>query len=344
MADARFFKVAGPFTLRQLADISGAEMSTGADPDRLFKDVEPLVGAGSDHVSFIDNRRYLKDFAGSEAGAVLAQKDLLSRAPPGMALLVCDDPYGGYARVAQAFYPARRRVPGVSPGAHIAGSARIGAGCSIEAGVVVGEDAEIGENCWIGANSVLGDGVILGDNCLIASGVTLDFCLIGSGVILHPGVRVGQDGFGFAPASDMHEKVPQLGRVIIEDEVEIGANSTIDRGSGPDTFIGAGSKIDNLVQIGHNVHIGKGCLIVSQVGISGSSKLGDRVMIGGQAGLAGHLEIGSGARIAAQSGVTRNIEAGATVAGMPAENSRRFWTKMAVLNRLAKRNRRMKDG
>ncbi len=344
MADARFFRVAGPFTLRQLADISGAELSAGADPDKLFTDVQPLSGAGADHLSFIDNRRYVEDFAASRAGAVLAPPDLASRAPSGMALLLSEDPYRGFALAAQAFYPAPPRAGGIAPTAQIAASARIGAGCSIEAGVVIGENAEIGGNCWIGANSILGDGIGLGDNCLIAPGVTLGYCLIGSGVILHPGVRIGQDGFGFAPGAAGHEKVPQLGRVIIEDDVEVGANSTIDRGSGPDTYIGAGTKIDNLVQIGHNVHIGKGCLIVSQVGISGSSRLGDMVMLGGQAGVAGHLEIGPGARIAAQSGVTRDIEAGATVAGMPAENSRRHWKKMALLNRLAKSDGRQKDG
>ncbi|MDP6174566.1 MAG: UDP-3-O-(3-hydroxymyristoyl)glucosamine N-acyltransferase [Rhodospirillales bacterium] len=335
MADARFFKVARPFSLRELAGISDAEISGEADPDRQFSDVEPLANAGPGHISFIDNRRYLKDFEQSKAGAVLAQADLASRAPPGMALLICADPYRGYARVAQAFYPATRQTTGISGSAQIAPSASIGADCAIDAGVVIGEDAEIGEGCWIGANSTLGDGIVLGPKCRIGPNVSLAFCLIGAGAVLHSGVRIGGDGFGFAPGATGHEKVPQLGRVIIQDDVEIGSNSTIDRGSGPDTVIGAGCKIDNLVQIGHNVHMGKGCLIVSQVGISGSSRLGDMVMIGGQAGVAGHLTIGPGARIAAQSGVTRNIDGGETVAGMPAENSRKHWRKVARLNRLA---------
>jgi UDP-3-O-[3-hydroxymyristoyl] glucosamine N-acyltransferase len=168
----------------------------------------------------------------------------------------------------------------------------------------------------------------------VASNCTLTHCEIGERVILHPGVRIGQDGFGFAPGAQGHTKVPQLGRVLIGDDVEIGANSTIDRGAGPDTVIGAGTKIDNLVQIGHNVSIGRGCLIVALVGISGSTKIGDFVMIGGQAGVAGHLKIGDGARIAAQSGVSRDLAPGATVAGSPAEDARAFWRDLAFLRRL----------
>jgi UDP-3-O-[3-hydroxymyristoyl] glucosamine N-acyltransferase len=212
----------------------------------------------------------------------------------------------------------------------------LGKDVAVDAGAVVGENCIIGDRTRIGANAVIGDGVSIGDDCWIGSNCTLTHCQIGHRAIIHPGVCAGQDGFGFAPGMAMHTKVPQLGRVIIGNDVEIGANTTIDRGAGPDTVIGDGTKIDNLVQIGHNVTIGKGCLIVAQVGISGSTKVGNNVMIGGQAGLVGHLTIGDGARIAAQSGVSRDVPAGVTVAGSPAADAREYWKTLAFLNRLRK--------
>lgn len=179
-------------------------------------------------------------------------------------------------------------------------------------------------------------GVAVGPSCRIGAGAVLQNCLVGARVIIHPGVRVGQDGFGFAPGPGGHLKVPQLGRVLIEDDVEIGANTTIDRGTGPDTVIGAGTKIDNLVQIAHNVRLGRGCIVVSQVGISGSTEIGDFVMIGGQAGLTGHLHVGAGARIAAQSGVMRDIEPGTEVGGSPAKPVKAWLKEVATLERLTK--------
>ncbi len=336
MADPRFFKVAGPFSLDQLAKIAGAKPEGAGGSGKTYVDVAPLSEANDTHVSFIDNRRYVGEFEQSGAGAVLLQEDLVPRASPHMALLVTNDPYRAYAKIAQAFYPGALE-PFSSLGEEAStGSAKIDPTATIGPGAVIGPGAEIGSGTVIGANSVIGSGVVVGANCQIAPSVTLTYCLLGNGVIVHSGVRIGQDGFGFAPGADGHEKVPQLGRVLIGDNVEIGANSTIDRGAGPDTVIGQGTKIDNLVQIGHNVRIGENCLIVAQVGISGSTKIGDFVMVGGQAGISGHLEIGSGARIAAQSGVTRNIPAGATVAGMPAIDAREHWKIRARLNKLAR--------
>jgi len=198
----------------------------------------------------------------------------------------------------------------------------------------------VGARCQIGANTVIGAGVALGDACRIAANVTLSHCLIGARVVLHPGVRIGQPGFGFAPDAAGPVKIPQLGRVIVGDDVDIGANTTIDRGSGHDTVIGAGTMIDNLVQIGHNVVLGRGCILAGQVGISGSTKLGDFVMVGGQSGLAGHLNIGGGARIGAHAGVMRDVEPGQTVIGAPAVPAIAFWRQVAMIQRLAKQ----KDG
>ena len=336
MADARFFTKAGPFSLLELARMADAEIAGAARPDARFSDVRPLSVAGPEDVSFIDNRRYVGEFSATKAGAVLAAPDHALRAPAGAALLITKDPYRGYALIAQAFYPAPPHPAEIAPTAAVAPSSRLGKDVSVGAGTVVGNRSTIGDRSVIGPNTVIGDGVTIGADCQIASNCTLTHCDIGDRVIIHPGVRAGQDGFGFAPGKPTHTKVPQLGRVIIGDEVEIGANTTIDRGAGPDTVIGAGTKIDNLVQIGHNVTIGRGCLIVAQVGISGSTKIGDYVMIGGQAGLIGHLNIADGARIAAQSGVSHDVAQGATVAGSPATDAREYWKTMAFVNRLRK--------
>jgi UDP-3-O-[3-hydroxymyristoyl] glucosamine N-acyltransferase len=334
MTDARFFIKAGPFDIEELARIAGAKIAGEGESPRRFLDVRPLSAAGPNDVSFIDNRRYVDEFKTTKAGLIVVAPELVDRAPAGAALLVTRDPYRGYALIAQAFYPTRRATPTIATTATIAANATVGESVGIGAGAVIGELAEIGARTSIGPNTVIGDGVRVGADCIIASNCTLTHCEIGDRVILHPGVRIGQDGFGFAPGAQGHTKVPQLGRVLVGDDVEIGANSTIDRGAGPDTLIGAGTKIDNLVQIGHNVSIGKGCLIVAQVGISGSTKIGDYVMVGGQAGITGHLKIGDGARIAAQSGVSRDVEPGGTVAGSPAEDARAHWRDIAFLRRL----------
>ncbi|HER27303.1 MAG TPA: UDP-3-O-(3-hydroxymyristoyl)glucosamine N-acyltransferase [Rhodospirillales bacterium] len=337
MTDKRFFKVSGPFSLAQLAEVSGAELAAAGDPSTQFSDVAPLGSADQTSVSFLDNRRYAEAFSSSRAGACVVRPAMVAKAPDGMALLVCDEPYHGYARIARAFYPADRSVPGQADSASVASSAHIGGDCQIGPGAVIGAEVEIGDRCVIGANTVIGRGVVIGDDCLIGPLATLACCLVGSGAIIHTGVRIGQDGFGFALGPDGHLKVPQLGRVVIEDDVEIGANSAIDRGTGPDTVIGAGTKIDNLVQIGHNVRLGRNCVVVSQVGISGSTTLGDFVMLGGQAGLAGHLIVGDGVQIAAQSGVMRDIAPGGKVGGSPAAPFRDWMRGVSVVDKLSKK-------
>jgi UDP-3-O-[3-hydroxymyristoyl] glucosamine N-acyltransferase len=336
MADPRFFANTGPFTLGELARRSGAELGAGADAGKRITDVAPLDSAGPEHISFLDNRKYAGAFATSRAGACLVHPTLAARAPAGMALLLAADPYRAYAKVAQAFYPIAAPEPWVSPAAVVDPEAALGEGCRVEPGAVIGARAEIGNRCLIGPNVVIGIGVVVGDDCMIGAGATVSHALIGDRVNIYPGARIGQDGFGFAMGPEGHLKVPQLGRVVIADDVEIGANTTIDRGAGPDTVIGAGCMIDNLVQIGHNVQIGRGCVIVAQAGISGSTKIDDFAALGGQAGLTGHLRIGAGARISAQAGVMRDVPAGATVAGSPAVPSKEFYRQVARLGRLAR--------
>ncbi len=336
MADPRFFKVGGPFALSRLAKISGATIHKRGEADTVIKNAAPLDVAGPDEISFLDNKRYAEAFAKSRAGACVVGPQWASMAPDGMALLLSENPSLAFALIARAFYPREPAHAEIAPTAVIDPTARLGEKCHVEPGAVIGKNVECGKGCRIGANAVIGDGVVLGDDCRIDAGASLSHCIVGSRVTIYPGVRIGQDGFGYASDASGHTKIPQLGRVVIGDDVEIGANTTIDRGSGPDTKIGAGCIIDNLVQIGHNVELGRGCVIVAQVGISGSTRLDDHVVIGGQGGISGHLHIGKGARIAAKSGVTSNIPAGNQVGGFPAVPIREWRRQVATLARLVK--------
>jgi len=336
MADPRFFRPAGPLTLRDIARLASAELDKAADPDRPVRDVAPLETAGSDDVSFLDNRRYVDAFRASKAGACVVAPEYAGQAPEGMALLITGKPYRGYAAIAHAFYPTPQRTENTHKTAIIDATARIGAGTTIGPGAVIGARVEIGPNCSIGPNAVIADGVAIGAGTEIGANANLSYCLIGKRCQIHAGVCIGNRGFGFAMDADGILDVPQLGRVILEDDVEVGANSTIDRGAGPDTVVGAGSKIDNLVQIGHNVRLGRQCVLVSQSGIAGSSKLEDHVLVAAQAGVAGHLTVGKGAQLAAKSGVMRDVPPGLAVGGAPAMPLREFFRLCTIWQRQLK--------
>jgi len=344
MPDPRFFGRPEPIVLAELARLIDADLSDTADPEMSITDVAPLETADAHHVSFFENRKYLDALAATKAGAVILAKAVKDRAPAGTALLLSDKPYQSYALAAQAFHPiVAVDEPGIDAASYIDDSAVVAPDCQVDAGVVIGAGASIGARSRVRANAVIGPGVEIGKDCDIGDGASLSHSVLGDRVTVHPGVRIGQDGFGFAPSPAGHTKVPQLGRVIIENDVEIGANSTIDRGSGPDTVIGAGSKIDNLVQIGHNVRIGRNCLIVAQVGISGSTQLGDFVVLAGQVGISGHLKIGNGAILAAKSGLSRSVPDGETFAGIPARPVREWRRISGMLGRMARRGREEKD-
>ncbi|MEE2698912.1 MAG: UDP-3-O-(3-hydroxymyristoyl)glucosamine N-acyltransferase [Pseudomonadota bacterium] len=335
MADPRFYSVAGPFNLKSIADISNASIGKGVDDQEFFYDVQTLSSAKKKHISFLDNKRYIDQFSRTSAGACLVHPDFINKAPDDISLLISDEPYRGYALVAAAFYPTLNMLNYQIGPKPIDDTAEIGENCKIASSAIISKKARIGNGCQIGANTVLGPGIILGKDCRIGANVTISYSIIGDRVCISSGTQIGQDGFGFAPGKDNHMKVPQLGRVIIGDDVDIGSNTSIDRGSGPDTVIGEGTKIDNLVQIAHNVKLGKYCFVVSQVGISGSTEIGDYAVLGGQAGIAGHLHIGDGARIGAKSGVMGDLKAGITVGGFPARPLKEWLRGIAMLRRIA---------
>lgn len=338
MADARFFPSAGPLRLADIAAAAAARFE--GDGERRFAGVAPLQAAGPDEVSFLDNRRYAEVLRESRAGAVVLHPDMAPRLPAGAIGLLTAQPYLGFARVAALFHPEPAARPGIHATAVVAPDAVIGEGTEIGPHAVIGARAEIGPGCVIGPHAVVGDGVVLGAGCRLHPHAAISHCIAGSGVVLHPGSRVGNEGFGFATsAQGEHVTMPQLGRVILGDRVEIGANSTVDRGSQGDTVLGPGTRLDNLVQIGHNVRTGRGCIIVAQAGISGSTVLGDFVVVAAQAGMTGHLAIGDRARIAAQAGVMNDVPAGTDVVGSPSMPAKDYWRAIAELKRLGRASR-----
>lgn len=339
MADPRFHSRAGPFTLAELAILSDAEIGKDSDPDLRLVDVAPLDRAGPEQLSFLDNRKYIASFESSEAAACIVAPGLAGRAPKGMALLLSAAPYKAYALAAQAFYPVSPPEPHIAETAIIEPSAQVDRTCRVEPGAVIGAHAMVGKKSLIGANVVIGPAVEIGEDVVVGACASLSHCLIGDRTRIYPGVRIGQDGFGFSPDPGGHTKVPQLGRVIVGDDVEIGANSTIDRGSGPDTIIGQGCWIDNLVQIGHNVELGRGCVVAGMVGLSGSTKIGDFVFLGGQAGTVGHITIGSGVKVAGQSGIIKDVPPGVTLGGTPAMPIRDWHRQNILLSRLSDKDK-----
>ena len=329
--DPRFFSRTGPHSLAAVAEAAQGE----APPRRVrYAGIAPLQSAGPEEVSFLDNKRYVPALANTRAGAVIIHPDLAGQVPEGCVAIVTREPYGAWARVAALFHPVPPAVPGIHPAAVVDPTAAINPSAEIGPLAVIGPRAEIGARCRVGALAVIGDGVILGPDCRIGPQVSVSYALLGTRVCLYPGARIGQDGFGFATTGEGLLSVPQLGRVIIEDDVHVGANTTIDRGSAQDTVIGAGSRLDNLVQIGHNVRLGRCCVVVAQAGISGSTEIEDFVVVAGQAGVGGHLRIGRQARIGAQAGVMADVPPGQDVVGSPSQPVKAFFRQVAMLRRM----------
>jgi len=336
LGNPRFFRRSGP---HPLAVVASAARGVADEVELLLQGIAPLQTAGPSEISFLDNRHYASALDQTSAGAVIVHPDMAARVPRTAVAIVTSEPYAAWARVAALFYPVPPLSPGIHPSAIVADGALVDPTAEIGPLAVIETGAEIGPGCRIGPCAVIGSGVKVGRDCRIGAHVCLSHALLGARVYIYPGARIGQEGFGFARTKDGFLSVPQLGRVIVEDDVEVGANTTIDRGSSQDTVIGAGSRLDNLVQIGHNVVLGRCCVIVAQVGISGSTVLEDFVRVGGQAGISGHLRIGQGAEIGAQAGVMSDLVPGAKVVGSPAWPIKDFFRQIAALKKMAKKER-----
>ena len=334
--DTRFFIRKGPFSLETVVRCSGGEADYG---QVTLEGVAPLHQATELEVSFLDNRRYIESLRSTRAGAVIVHPSLAAAVPDGTIAIRTPEPYVGWARVCRLFHPEREASKGIHPSATIDELADVDPTASIGANVVVEAGVSIGAGTYVGSNVVIERDVVIGTDCHIQAGATLSHAIIGSRVKIGPGCRIGQEGFGFAFSTEGFVAVAQLGRVLIEDEVRIGANTTIDRGSARDTIVGRGTWIDNLVQIAHNVTIGQHCIIVAQAGIAGSTQIGDFVRLGGQSAIAGHLEVGSRASIGAQAGVIGNVAPGSELLGSPAQPRRDFLRQMASLKKATKLRR-----
>jgi len=334
-----FFERAGPKRLSEIAQATGAELTDNSKSDQQIEDIRPLAEAGPNDLAFLDNRKYLGQLSGTAAGACLVLPMFEDRVPQGCTPLITKTPYHGFALALTLLYPQALTPVIARTGTDVPAidsTANLEDGVELEPGVIIGPQAQIGKGTKIGAGAVIGARVHIGRHSYIGAQTTIAYALVGDHVIIHTGVRVGQDGFGFAMGPKGHLKVPQIGRVIIQDRVEIGANTTIDRGALNDTVIGEGTKIDNLVQIGHNVKLGRHCVIVGQTGISGSAELGDFVVMGGQSGTVGHIKIGTGAQIAGSSHVKNDVTPGARMGGTPARPLRQWAREIALLTKLAK--------
>jgi UDP-3-O-[3-hydroxymyristoyl] glucosamine N-acyltransferase len=348
MSEPQFFSTQSPLTVGEIVVLTGAEPRAGTDLERRIRNVAPIDLAGPEDLTFLENAKFAGQLASSRAGAVLTTAHFEARAPADLAVLRTSAPYRAFVTVMRKLYADALRPSspyesdGVAPGATVHPTARIGQGVTIDPGAVVGPHAEVGAGSIVSANAVIGARVKIGRDCRIGPNCTVTHAVFGDRVILHPGCHIGQDGFGYVTSKDGHVKVPQVGRVVIHDDVEIGAGTDIDRGGMRDTVIGEGTKIDNQVQIGHNVVIGRHCIVVAQSGLSGSVTLEDQVVLAARVGIVPHITVGQGAQIAARATVMRDVPRGGQWGGFPnAKPLKQFLREVVTLERLAARHRKI---
>ncbi|HZC16555.1 MAG TPA: UDP-3-O-(3-hydroxymyristoyl)glucosamine N-acyltransferase [Caulobacteraceae bacterium] len=342
MPDSRFFEDLGPVGVDELVEITGATLASGPARDRSsFSSVAPLAEADADAVGFFSDARHLDALKTTRAGACFIAPAQAALAPAGCTVLLTSEPKIAYAKAALRLYRPRLAEAGDQ---RVHPTAALEDGVVLEPGAVVGAGASIGARTHVGANAVIGPGVAIGRDCVIGSNVTIGFALIGDRVRILAGAVIGEAGFGVGASRGAAIDLPQLGRVILQDGVTVGANSCIDRGAWEDTVVGENTKIDNLVQIGHNVQLGRSCVLCGSVGLSGSTIVGDGVMFGAKAGIADHVTIGAGAQVMAAAGVMSDIPAGETWGGAPAVRARQFWRQVAWVSRMTNARSRRAEG
>jgi UDP-3-O-[3-hydroxymyristoyl] glucosamine N-acyltransferase len=351
MAQPTFFKRPPSSTLAEIAALSGAQLADSSRGDLEIRGLASLDEAGPRHLTFFDNLKYADQLALTKAGACFVSERFQGRVPSRVAVLRASQPFRAFVKIAREWHSDTLRPQswfgndGIAPSAVIDPAAHLEDGVIVDPLAVIGPDVEIGAGTVIGAAAVIGAGVKIGRDCNVGAHCAIQAALIGNNVLIHPGCSIGQDGFGFVFfGPDGHLKVPQTGRVLIQNNVEVGAGTTIDRGSLRDTMIGEGTKIDNQVQIGHNVTIGRHCLLAAQIGLAGSLTIGDNVALGAKVGINNHLKVGDGAQVTAMSAVKDDIPANGRWGGHFAKPTRQWFREIVAVERLVRDADRKGEG
>ncbi len=337
MVDTKFFNNKGPFTLAQIAEICEAELEDKSKADVRITDLATMFNAKEGEICFFFDKKKKAAGADIKATACVTTSELAQYVPENVIKLISDNPHLGFVKLNYAMYEAPKPVSGISPKASVSPTAEIGKNCYIGDFAVIEDGVKLGDDCVVEAHVTIGRNCQIGSRCHIGAGAGISHCIMGDDCYIYGGARIGWDGFGFMTLQGQHKRIPQLGRVIIGNDVEIGANSCVDRGALDDTIIGDGCRIDDLVMVAHNVKLGRGCILVSQTGIAGSCTFGDYVVCGGQTGFADHLNIGSGVQVGAQSGIMRDIESGMVVMGTPAVPIKDFMRQVSYVQKLSKK-------